>query len=418
MGVTSIVKRLINFTRGTTVSDTDVLYADQGSGEVALTPKQIATYVAGVFSFTMSAGVGAVARTLLAKLKEMPVTPDDFGAPGVTADESAAVLLCFKAALALGVEMKFPRWYRCSAPVVFDLATVAVTGTKVTGSGRQTSGLQFDTNVASPNLLVTSSTVADAFYPDLMGWGVKGNVAGVVLQVGKEDFSDLINELTLDLVVNNGSTDPTACAVEMNGVYNPDARLVANCGGVGTGDALRLCRTQFGFFRGSYGNAANCVRLTGSYTLGNKFDALDLEMATCAITIDSATAVHNSFEGGTIANVTSGINATAGSCNRVSNPNLGIAVASLVESAVGVTVDMPGMALLATPAVPASGTPYTNNSGQPQFVNLLGGTVSAVVVSGMTVAQTTNVGFVLNPRASVTLAYTAAPSWTFMPLAG
>ncbi|KIP13789.1 hypothetical protein KY49_733 [Burkholderia sp. MSHR3999] len=346
------------------------------------------------------------------------ITPNDFGAAGdrIT-DDTSAVIKAYKAAAASGKELLLTNWYRCTSQVQFELASVATTGVRIIGIGRQNCGLVFDNNVAAPNLLITSESKA-AFYPEYVGWGVKGNVAGVVLQVGDEGLKDEINELTLDLVVNNGSNSPDSCAVEMNGVFNPKVRLVANCGGSGYGDALRLRQTQFGVFEGSFGNAGNCIHLTGGYSVGNKFDGLDMEMAACAIAIDSRTAVHNTWIGGTIANVLNGVNATAGSSNMLVNPNIGIPFANLVASAVGFTVDIPDVSLLGTPAVPLSGAQYTNSSGQRQFVNLIGGTVSAVQMNGAVIAKSTDVGFMLNPGASVTLAYTSPPAWVFTPLSG
>lgn len=66
----------------------------------------------------------------------------------------------------------------------------------------------------------------------------------------------------------------------------------------------------------------------------------------------------------------------------------------------------------ATPAVPASGTPVTNTSPLPAQVVISGGTVSNVVVNGVSVL--TGDGTCTVPAGqSITLTYSVAPTWTW-----
>lgn len=65
------------------------------------------------------------------------------------------------------------------------------------------------------------------------------------------------------------------------------------------------------------------------------------------------------------------------------------------------------------PAVPASGTPQTNNNPYDVVVTLAGGTVTAVVVNGITLATATGGSFVVPATKSITLTYSAAPTWTW-----
>jgi hypothetical protein len=65
-----------------------------------------------------------------------------------------------------------------------------------------------------------------------------------------------------------------------------------------------------------------------------------------------------------------------------------------------------------TPSVPASGTPVTNTSPLPATVVVSGGTVSNVVVNGVSVG--TGDGTYTVPSGQVvTLTYSAAPTWTW-----
>lgn len=65
-----------------------------------------------------------------------------------------------------------------------------------------------------------------------------------------------------------------------------------------------------------------------------------------------------------------------------------------------------------TPAVPASGTPVTNTSPLPATVVITGGTMTAVIVNGVTVG--TGAGTYTVPAGqAIQLTYTVAPTWTW-----
>ena len=70
-------------------------------------------------------------------------------------------------------------------------------------------------------------------------------------------------------------------------------------------------------------------------------------------------------------------------------------------------------ASVTTPAVAASGTPVTNSTGQNVTVTLSGGTVTAVVVNSLTVATATSSTVVVPAGQTITLTYSAAPTWTW-----
>lgn len=71
-----------------------------------------------------------------------------------------------------------------------------------------------------------------------------------------------------------------------------------------------------------------------------------------------------------------------------------------------------GGAGFTTPSVPASTTPVTNTSSLPATVVVSGGTVSNVVVNGVSVG-TGDGTFTVPPGQAITLTYSVAPTWTW-----
>jgi hypothetical protein len=65
-----------------------------------------------------------------------------------------------------------------------------------------------------------------------------------------------------------------------------------------------------------------------------------------------------------------------------------------------------------TPSVPASNTPVVNTSSLPATVVVTGGTVSNVVVNSVSVG-TGDGTYTVPPGQSITLTYSAAPTWTW-----
>jgi hypothetical protein len=70
---------------------------------------------------------------------------------------------------------------------------------------------------------------------------------------------------------------------------------------------------------------------------------------------------------------------------------------------------------LSAPAMPASGTVQANNFGVRVRVFVSGGTVSVIAING-TATGLTSGSFELDPGETITLTYTAAPTWTWFGL--
>lgn len=67
----------------------------------------------------------------------------------------------------------------------------------------------------------------------------------------------------------------------------------------------------------------------------------------------------------------------------------------------------------AQPAIPASGTPYTNVLNADATVTITGGTVTAISIGGQATGLTTPATLRVPAGQSITLTYTVAPTWTW-----
>ena len=71
---------------------------------------------------------------------------------------------------------------------------------------------------------------------------------------------------------------------------------------------------------------------------------------------------------------------------------------------------------IASPAIPSSGSSYTNISGRHCLVTIRGGVVSSVQVDSNVITGVT-VGLVVVPSgSSITLTYSVAPAWDWLGL--
>jgi hypothetical protein len=84
-----------------------------------------------------------------------------------------------------------------------------------------------------------------------------------------------------------------------------------------------------------------------------------------------------------------------------------------VASMVGSNIGYNPVGALTAPGIPASGTALVNPFNVDCSVFITGGTVSTVKISGVTTGLTSG-QFLVHAGQSITLTYTAAPSWTWI----
>lgn len=68
------------------------------------------------------------------------------------------------------------------------------------------------------------------------------------------------------------------------------------------------------------------------------------------------------------------------------------------------------------PAIPASTVTATNTTKRAMFVEVTGGTVTAVKVDGVTVGARVSGSFYVRPNSTIALTYSVAPTWQWFPL--
>jgi hypothetical protein len=363
-----------------------------------------------------------------------PLNLRDFGATGngVTND-SIAFAAWLAAVLASGTPGYIPQGtYVLTTQVVFSMNALSTVGVTIFGDGVQQSILDVQGVSGYPQvLLACTATPADFFYVVMRDFGIRGNCAGPVFQIGAENYSDPCNEPEFDLWVTNFSTSTSAIAVELNYVLNGQLRFVADVAGAGV--AVRVRQTEFSTFQGSYGAlGGTSLQITAGVSFGNLFENLDLENVATCVKIDSSNAINNIFLGGQWSYTAGAINATAGKDNVFIAPNPAPVspgtLAGFLTSATGVLLMGPGYFGISTPAVPSSGVPVTNNSGQMVVVSVGSAPLSSVAINGVTYPdivisvsgtnyQTAAGSYVLSPGDTITLNYSGStPGWVWKSL--
>ena len=136
-----------------------------------------------------------------------------------------------------------------------------------------------------------------------------------------------------------------------------------------------------------YDNQSTPTQQYGISTLEGSQGTLTLDTTGVALQITGNTVAHNGTQGIYVGGD------VAVSANKGYNP----------------------VGAVSAPAVPASGTALTNPFPVPVRVFITGGTVSGIAINGTTTGVTS--GLVeLGPRESITLTYSAAPTWTWFGL--
>jgi hypothetical protein len=296
----------------------------------------------------ISSASGAVMRTLQSIFAEKSRLLD-FGAdPTGVADSTAAVNAWIADVFARGVIGEAgPGTFKVTQQIVMNWGLVASAGAIFRGAGINRTIFDLTAVTTAPAWLMTDTTGSDAaFYGTFSDIGFKGNLAGQVLQIGAESYADGFNSFDVKVNVNNLNTTASACAIELNGVYDSDLFLIGNC--AGHGDAIRVRETQFSRFFGSGGNADTSIHLTGGYNFGNVFHAWNAEVVNTCVVIDDASTNANTWVGGQFVwsngsgPAVAAINATAGSVNRFIGVNYGSA-GSITTGSTGVIVDGKGV---------------------------------------------------------------------------
>lgn len=333
-------------------------------------------------------------------------------------DSTHAIMEWFDRVLSTGKTGYVPSGnYLVSKNMIFDLSVAADTGIKIIGDGigRSTFSSTVSTGPAFSFLRsgATSGNMLPWFYSSVLDIGFVGNTDGPVVSIGNANLFDQCNDSRFRIMATNSNGAAGCVAIQANALYNCDLMLVGNCSG-SVGDSLQVNQTQFSTFRGSCGNANNAIHITNGYSYGNSFLSMDLEASNYCITQDSADAINNIFVGGQFDANTAILNLSAGdmeldNVNYASSPifsgnsyNFATIKGSRSQNSVG------------TPSVPASGVAYQNQSGRPVDVVVYGAATSSIAINSAVLSATGGT-IPLSPGDSITLNYSTAPSWVWIP---
>jgi len=248
------------------------------------------------------------------------------------ADDGPALDASFAMAIYLGrryrVNGSTGSTFKRTTQHVWDFVNAATNGLVIEGDGNQRSVINVRGVATSPQALITRSggTVmspliqANARISDI---GFGGDTTGTVLAIGDPTFIDQLNRSTFDMTVTNDTNNATCTAIEINALYHCYGILNAVLGGaIATGSsAIRIRKAAFCQMSIGGGNADFGFHLTDDYVFGNVFTAVDSEIVNYGGLIDTPNADKNIFIGGTLGYGTTGWLATAGTNNRILNPN-------------------------------------------------------------------------------------------------
>lgn len=73
---------------------------------------------------------------------------------------------------------------------------------------------------------------------------------------------------------------------------------------------------------------------------------------------------------------------------------------------------------ISTPGFPGSGTPVTNTNNVPVYVTITGGTLSNVLINGVSVGTTAGTYGPVPSGGNISITYSAAPTWNWFALGG
>lgn len=371
-------------------------------------------------------GMSVLGRTLADRARDsikVIDAPYSAACDGRTLD-TAALNSAFAAALAGNKDLELPAGKTCvSGALSWDVTSAATTGMRLRSSGGTMRGTTLDlTSVTSGTAFAIYST-KDWYSFGISDIRILGNTPGTVLKIGKDDFTDPLNNGVFDnVMVANTSQSATAEAWRLNYVLNSNfigaiGNGYANGAGANYGRALVCRQCDFNTFaNGSFGNASYAISFLDGISYGNVFLAVDVENVNIGWYSGTANHGGTTVIGGQLSLWQQfGIQSPAAAGNGAFdfyNTNYTTPTNVLDPSNLA-GVRMHDAAPVTTPAMPASGASAKNTTGKNVLVVWWGGNATAITVNGF------NIGL---PQGSLIVpaggtvgfpSYTTAPVWTW-----
>lgn len=241
--------------------------------------------------------------------------------------------------IAVAKLVKYPAYaptgiYKLTSQFAIDAAGGNTEGFTFYGDGRTKTIFDLQTVTTSPNMKfsLTGGTPVSPLiqaYFNIHDFGVRGDIDGIVLAIGENDYSDQINGASFrEITVQNFNNSADSCGIEVNAVYWCEFKFNAVCGaGDSPGDAtagstaIRVRQSAFSKYWISGGGAETGLHLTNTFNYGNTFNACDFEIVEDCVKIDNVSVTKNVFIGGQFSYHRYGVKASAGSYNVFINNN-------------------------------------------------------------------------------------------------
>jgi len=366
----------------------------------------------------------------LSRVNNTPIDVTDYGAVGDNSTScDAAVASAFTAALTQGRALYFP-------PGTYKFTTTSTTSWNLTGyeeKGMTIYGSNTGRTILSfPNVTSTIAlqifATTDWYDFQLSDLQITGSLAGALVVIGKNDFSDPLNTATFsNLIILNSANNASAEGLRINYVVNSNfIGCRANCFADGLGNnagvALRARQAEFcTFTNGSYGNAEYGVQFTDGFSFGNVFLGTDHENVDYCVSTDTTNSGNNTFVGGQFSLWVVACFKTTGSLSTnaitVINANYsnGASVAPVIDPVNFGKIRKIDGNPISTPSVPATNVTAANITGKKVLVTFWGGSITQATVNAFSIGVT-NGSVVVEHGQAISLTYTGAPAWLWQPM--
>jgi hypothetical protein len=366
----------------------------------------------------------------MSRVDNLPIDVTEYGAVGdnTTACDTA-VAAAFTAALTQGRALYFPEGtykFTTTSTTVWNFTGYETKGLTIYGANSGRTILNFPNVTSSIGLHIYATT--DWYDFSMSNLQIQGAMAGSLLAIGKNDYSDPLNIANFtNITVLNSLNNALAEGIRLNYVLNSNfigcrANCYANGSGTNTGIALRCRQVEFcTFTNGSYGNGDYGVQFIDGYSFGNVFVGTDHENVDYCVSTDSANSGNNTFIGGQFSLwVTAAFNTTASlSTNAITvinaNYSNGASVAPVIDATNYAKIRKIDGNPITTPAVPATTVNSLNKTGKKVLVTFWAGSITKATVNAFDIGITSG-SVVVEHGQNISLTYTGAPTWLWQPM--